>query len=83
MKILKTVLIAIAGLAALLLLIGFLLPGKYQVTRSIDVNAPMIKVYPLVYDPKAWARWGVWNQRDPAMKMTYSGAPAGVGAKWA
>ena len=49
---------------------------------QIVINAPMEAVYPLVYDPKAWARWGVWYRRDPAMKMTYSGAPAGVGAKW-
>ncbi|MBL0121908.1 MAG: hypothetical protein IPP88_03990 [Betaproteobacteria bacterium] len=48
--------------------------------RSIDINAPMETVYPLVYDPKAWARWSVWSRRDPAMKFTYTGAPAGVGA---
>lgn len=82
MKILKYVLLVIAGLAIALVLIGFALPSKYSVSRSIDIKAPMIKVYPLVYDPKAWARWSVWNQRDPGMKITYSGAPAGVGAKW-
>mgnify|MGYP006915320635 CR=1 FL=1 len=25
----------------------------------------------------------MWNQRDPAMKMDYSGPPTGVGAAWA
>ena len=78
----KYVLFGLAGLCVLLGLIGFALPGSYKVERSIEINAPMEIVYPLVYDPKAWARWGVWNRRDPGMKITYSGAPAGVGAKW-
>ncbi len=83
MKILKYTLLTILALIIALVLIGFAMPSKYNVTRSIDIKAPMIKVYPQVYDPKGWSRWGVWSQRDPEMKVTYSGAPAGVGAKWA
>ncbi len=82
MKVLKYILLGLLSLAVLLGLLSFALPGGYKVERSIAINAPMEAVYPLVYDPKAWARWGVWNRRDPAMKMTYSGAPAGVGARW-
>lgn len=83
MKTLKYALLGLVSVVILLVLIGFALPGTYKVERAIDINAPMDSVYPLVYDPKAWARWGVWNQRDPGMIVTYSGAPAGVGAKWA
>lgn len=83
MKILKYVLLTIVGLAIALTLIGFALPSQYSVSRSIEIKAPMIKVYPQVYDPKGWSRWGVWYLRDPEMKLTYSGPPAGVGAKWA
>lgn len=78
----KKILIGLAAIVVLILLVGLALPRTYKVERTIDVNATMDKVYPLVYDPKAWARWGVWNRRDPAMKMTYAGVPAGAGAKW-
>jgi Polyketide cyclase / dehydrase and lipid transport len=82
MKTWKKVLLATAALLLLIVLAGFALPRGYKVERSIEINATMDKVYPLVYDPKAWARWGVWNRRDPGMKMAYSGMPAGAGAKW-
>ena len=79
---LKRILLALAALAVLLLVIGFALPSAFKVERSVEINAPMARVYPLVYDPKAWTRWGVWYRRDPGMTLSYSGPPAGVGAKW-
>lgn len=83
MKALKIILLGLLGLCVLLGLISFALPSSYKVERSIEINAPMETVYPLVYDPKQWTRWGVWNRRDPGMQVSYSGPPAGVGAKWA
>lgn len=83
MKMLKKVLIGLAVLVGALLLIGFALPGTYQVERSIDIKAPADQVYARIVDPKAWAAWAVWNRRDPNMKIAYSGAPSGAGAKWA
>lgn len=62
---------------------GWLLGSDFKVTRSLLVNAPPEKIYPLVADPRGWKQWSVWNQRDPAMAITYSGAPSGVGAVWA
>ncbi|KPF44747.1 hypothetical protein IP87_18985 [beta proteobacterium AAP121] len=62
---------------------GWLLGSDFKVTRSLLVNAPPEKIYPLVADPREWKQWSVWNQRDPAMAITYSGAPSGVGAVWA
>lgn len=66
-----------------LVLGGMALPPTFQVSRSVLVQAPPEKVYALVVDPHEWKRWSVWNQRDPAMKIDYSGPPAGVGAAWA
>ena len=82
MKVLKWIVIGVAGLAVVLTLIGFLLPSTFRVERSAEIRAPAEKVYALIEDPRAWARWTAWNQRDPQMKMTYSGAPGGQGAKW-
>jgi uncharacterized protein YndB with AHSA1/START domain len=71
------VLVALGVVAA-----GWLLPAEFKVKRSVQVAAPAEKVYALIADPREWKRWGVWSRRDPAMKMDYSGAPSGQGAKW-
>jgi uncharacterized protein YndB with AHSA1/START domain len=61
---------------------GLLLPSKFHVERSMRVSAPAAKVYDHIADPRQWARWSVWNRRDPAMDIRYSGPPFGQGAKW-
>ena len=33
-----------------------------------------------VGDLKMWKNWGAWQERDPAMKMTYGPVTTGVGA---
>jgi uncharacterized protein YndB with AHSA1/START domain len=82
MRALKWILGVVLALAAVLVAGGWLLGSDFKVTRSQLVNAPPEKIYPLVADPRGWKQWSVWNQRDPAMAITYSGAPSGVGAVW-
>jgi uncharacterized protein YndB with AHSA1/START domain len=82
MKLLKWLAIVVVLLAAVLLLGGLLLSPKFKVTRSVLINAPVDKVYALVADPRGWKQWAVWNQRDPAMQIDYSGPDSGAGAKW-
>ena len=82
MAILKKVIIGLVGLIVLLVVIGFLLPSHFKVERSMEIAAPPEKIFPNIEDPRAWAKWTVWNQRDPNMQMTYSGAEKGQGAKW-
>ena len=82
MTILKKIIIGIIGLIVLLVIIGFLLPSHFKIERSQEISAPPEKVFQLIEDPRAWAKWTVWNQRDPNMQMTFSGAEKGQGAKW-
>lgn len=83
MKALKILLVVIAVLLALLVGGGLLLSPKFSVSRSVVVNAPADKIFPLVADPRAWKQWSAWNQRDPAMAIEYSGPDSGAGAVWA
>ena len=83
MKLLKWVLAAVVTLATVLLAGGLLLSPQFKVTRSISVNATPQRLYDLVADPRRWKAWSVWNRRDPAMQITYSGPPSGTGAVWA
>lgn len=83
MKALKVLLIVVAALLAVLLAGGLLLSPKFNVSRTVTVNAPADRIYPLVADPHAWRQWSAWNQRDPAMAIEYSGPASGPGAVWA
>lgn len=83
MKVLKWLVISVLLLAAVLVLGGMLLSPKFTVSRSVSINAPAAKIYPMVADPRGWKAWSVWNRRDPLMQVTYSGAPSGTGAAWA
>jgi uncharacterized protein YndB with AHSA1/START domain len=83
LRIVKGVVIALIVLVAVLVIGGLVLSPKFSVTRSVRIDAPPDRVYPLVAEPRAWARWSAWNQRDPAMHIDYSGPESGAGAKWA
>ncbi|MEW6707528.1 MAG: SRPBCC family protein [Pseudomonadota bacterium] len=82
MKLVKWLLGVVLVLALVLLGGGLLISPKFSVSRSAVVQAPPEKVYPLVASPRQWKAWSVWNQRDPAMHITYSGPDSGVGAAW-
>lgn len=55
-------------------------PDSFEVSRSTLINAPPETIFPLINSP---ARMNIWNpfvKADPAIKLTYSGPEAGVGA---
>jgi uncharacterized protein YndB with AHSA1/START domain len=82
MKVLKFLGLALLALVAVLLVGGMLLSSKFSVSRSVQVAAAPDKIYPLVASPRQWAQWSVWNRRDPAMQIDYSGPASGAGAVW-
>lgn len=82
LKALKWLLIMLAGLVLLAVAGGYALSPEFKAVRSVSIGAPAEKVYPMVADPREWKRWSVWNRRDPAMAITYSGPPSGPGAAW-
>jgi uncharacterized protein YndB with AHSA1/START domain len=82
MKILQWTL-AVVGIVFLAVVgAGFFIPSRFDVSRSIVINAPAEKVYDLVADPRQWKGWSAWNRRDPAMDIAFAGPPFGQGAKW-
>lgn len=52
-------------------------------TRSTVMDAPVDQVRALIEDLHAWESWSPWQELDPAMQQTYSGAERGIGAKMA
>jgi hypothetical protein len=53
---------------------------SYVVERSIDIGAPATAIFPHLVDFHEWTGWSPWEDLDPDLARTYSGAPAGVGA---
>lgn len=75
--------LAVVGFLALMVVgAGMLLPSRFEVERSILVDATPDRVFNHVVDPREWQRWTVWSQRDPGMQVTYAGPPFGQGARW-
>ena len=77
--------ILIGLLMALLLLVIFIAtrPAHFRVQRALQINAPSGAIFPLIDDFHYWSQWSPWEKLDPAMKKTYSGPPAGIGAQFA
>ena len=55
-------------------------PSTYSVTRSADIAATPQSLRVLVNDFHNWKEWSPWEQLDPNMSTSYSGAPLGAGS---
>ncbi len=81
MRLLKNILLALVCIAVLAVGGAFLLPGEANVSRSVVINAPPDKVFPLVNDLKQFHKWSPWSKIDPQMQTSFEGPEAGPGQK--
>ena len=58
-------------------------PPVLRVERNAVVGAPAAVVFPIINDLHQWHRWSPYDKRDPDMKRTFDGPPAGPGAVYA
>jgi uncharacterized protein YndB with AHSA1/START domain len=70
---LVVVIVAVLGIAATR-------PDSFRVERRVTIKAPPEAIFAIIQDFRGWSRWSPYDQLDPAMKRTYSGAPSGKGA---
>ncbi|TWI66614.1 polyketide cyclase/dehydrase/lipid transport protein [Pseudoduganella lurida] len=77
--------IAAAALVIVAVVVGLALtqPDTFRVQRSVVIAAPPARVFAYLNDFHRWPAWSPWEQLDPAMRRTYSGAAAGQGATYA
>ena len=59
------------------MLVGILLPGTVEVTRSVQIEAEPEAVFPLLNDLERWAEWTPWGEVESRLE----GPPAGTGAR--
>jgi hypothetical protein len=71
--------VVVAGIAVILILAA-MKPDNFRIQRTASIKAPPEKIMPLLADLRRHREWSPWEQKDPGMKRTYSGAPSGKGA---
>jgi effector-binding domain-containing protein len=79
---LKKIIIGIVGVIVVLLIIGFVLPSKFEIAKSAVINAPAQSVYEEINDLQKWNNWSYWNSLDPQTKMVFSEQKEGKGASY-
>jgi hypothetical protein len=56
---------------------------KYTVERTATIDAPAERIYAQIVDFKNWRNWSPWEDVDPNLERTYTGAESGTGAVYA
>ena len=77
LKIISLAVVAVVG--------GFLIyaatrPDSFRVERTVTINAPPQRIFPLINDFQRWGAWSPFEKKDPGMKRTLSGVSSGKGA---
>jgi len=80
---LKNLLIGLLAVVAIIVSIAFRQGGSFTVERQIDIRATPARIHALVADLHQWRQWSPWENIDPNLQRTYSGAPSGTGAVYA
>ena len=55
----------------------------FEVVRSTTIAADPARIHALIDDFHEWPAWSPWEEVDPDMERTYSGAEKGAGAEYA
>ena len=80
---LATIAIIVVVLLAALLAFAATRPDVLRVQRATSIQAAPETIFPLIADFHRWISWSPWENRDPELKRTYSGAASGKGAVYA
>jgi uncharacterized protein YndB with AHSA1/START domain len=75
--------VVLAIAIAVVLILAAAKPDTFSVQRGATMKAPPEKIFSLINDFHQWGRWSPWENRDPAMTRSFSGAESGQGAVYA
>ena len=83
LEIIAVVAVVLALAIAVVLVLASTKPDTFSVRRSAMMQARAETIFPLVDNFHQWVHWSPWENRDPALKRTYSGPESGRGAVYA
>ena len=76
-----TVVYIILIIIAILLIIPLFISKEMNYEKSIQIKAPIQKVWESVGTLDAMDQWSPWNEKDPNMEKTFTGVDGETGAK--
>lgn len=79
-KPLKILIKGVLLLLLVLVLVGLILPQSYSVNKTIEINANIDAVKPLITDFNQWQKWSPWEKVDPSIRFTLGEPSSGLGA---
>ena len=79
-EIIAIIVVVLAIVIAIVLILAATKPNTFSVRRATTVKAPPERIFPLINDFRQWGSWSPYENKDPAMKRSYSGAADGKGA---
>src|SRR5450432_883692 len=79
-EIIAIIAVVLAIVVAIVLILAATKPNTFSVQRATTVRAPPERIFPLINDFHQWGSWSPYENKDPAMKRSYSGASSGKGA---
>jgi uncharacterized protein YndB with AHSA1/START domain len=79
-EIIAIIAIVLAIAIAIVLILAATKPDTFSVQRATAVRAPPETIFSLINDFHRWGTWSPYENKDPAMKRSYSGADSGKGA---
>lgn len=76
----KNFVIGVCVIIAAILIFAATRPDTFRVERKLLIKASPEKIQAEIDNFQRWKAWSPYEKKDAAMKRTYSGAAAGVGA---
>jgi len=76
-EIIAIIAVVLAIVIAIVLILAATKPNTFSVRRATTVKAPPERIFPLINDFHQWGSWSPYENKDPAMKRSFSGAVEG------
>jgi uncharacterized protein YndB with AHSA1/START domain len=82
-EVITIIAVVIALAIAVILILAAMKPDTFSIVRTASIAAPSEKLFSLISDFHQWRNWSPWENKDPDLKRSYSGAERGKGAVYA
>jgi hypothetical protein len=81
-KALRIIAISVGIVLVVYLVLCFMGPAEFKVTRAISIQQSPDQVKSLVTDFSQWRQWSAWSMRDTNMTGVFTGTPHQIGHHW-
>jgi uncharacterized protein YndB with AHSA1/START domain len=82
-EIVAVIAVLLAAAIAAVLILASRKPDTLRVQRTASIKAAPEKIFPLINDFHQWRTWSPYENRDPDLQRSFSGAGSGKGAVYA